>query len=254
MNEYTIVDVTLENLNEYPQVVCFINAKHPLHYQKMEWIAEQIQNGLQIKLLYIEGEKNPLGFIEFTPGEACWRGISADGYTVITCLWINGKKFHNHGLGQVLLNEVEKSARSTFGVAVVTSDSSFMANKSLFMKNGYEEIARDGKDQLLVKKFRDVENPRINDWRSKVEKVEPLTMFYTGQCPWVSRFIEECKDALKENNLKAAFVKLGTPREAQNGPSLNSSFALIYKGKLLADRNISVTRFKNILKKEVIGK
>ncbi|MCP4751421.1 MAG: hypothetical protein GY866_11040 [Proteobacteria bacterium] len=41
--------------------------------------------------------------------------------------------------------------------------------------------------------------------------------------------------------------------DAQKAPSLYGVFNLIYKGKLLADRNISITRFKNIVKKEIIG-
>ena len=106
----------------------------------------------------------------------------------------------------------------------------------------------------MVKRFTNAAPPTFNNWREKLKKIEALTMIYTGQCPWVTRFIEECRGALEEFGLSAEFRELKTPREAQNSPSLNSSFALIYRGKLLADRYISVTRFKNILKKDVVGK
>jgi hypothetical protein len=39
------------------------------------------------------------------------------------------------------------------GVAVVTSDKSFMASKEIFMKNGYNIISESGKEQLTAKRF-----------------------------------------------------------------------------------------------------
>ena len=75
-----LVEVTEDNLDEHPQVICFINPKHPQYGLKVQWLKEQFRLGLKIKLLYLSSEKKPVGFIEYTPGEQCWRAVEAKDY------------------------------------------------------------------------------------------------------------------------------------------------------------------------------
>ncbi len=246
-----VVNVTMQNIAEHPQVICFINPKHEFYHKKIEWLKEQFKNGLAIKLLYLENEKKPIGFIEYIPGEFCWRSVSAKGYMFIHCMWTNGKKHQHQGLGTLLLKEAEKDAAEMTGVAVVTSDNSFMTNKSILIKNGYEIISESGKEQLLVKNFKQGALPTINDWQSELAKHTDFTIIYSKQCPWVARFIEEVKPVLEQENLSPKIIEMTTPQQAQKAPSLYSVFNLIYNGKILADRYISITRFQNIIKKEL---
>jgi hypothetical protein len=246
----TIIDVTEENLADFPQVICFINPKHEFYHFKIDWLKEQFKNGLKIKLLYLEGEKKPVGFIEYVPGEHCWRAVSAEGYMFIHCLWTNGKKHQHRGLGGLLLEEVEKDAQGKLGVAVVASDKAFMANREIFIKNGYIVTEESGEEQLLLKPFRDGPAPFINDWRAELKKYTGLTMVYSKQCPWVARFIEESKPILAREKLQCDIIELKNPSQAQKAPSLYGVFNLIYDGRLLADRYISTRRFNNILQKE----
>ena len=246
-----IVKVNSHNISEHPQTICFINPKHESYHQKIDWLKEQFQNGLTIKLLYIEGEKKPVGFLEYVPGEYCWRAVSAKGYVFIHCLWTNGKKYQHQGLGRLLINEVEKDARNTLGVAVVASDKAFMARKDIFLKNGYSILSESGKEQLLVKPFKQGPAPSINNWQDELAKHKNLTIVYSKQCPWVARFIKEVKPILQKENLHPHVIELKTPAQAQKAPSLYGVFNLIYNGKLLADRYISTTRFQNIVNKEI---
>ena len=246
-----IVEITANNIAEHPQAICFINPKHELYHQKIDWLKEQFENGLKIKLLYIIGEKRPIGFIEYIPGEYCWRSVDAKGYMFIHCLWTNGKKYQHHGLGTLLIKEVEKDAKKMLGIAVITSDKSFMANKEIFIKNGYNIISESGKEQLVSKQFRDGPLPSTNNWQGELEKYKGLSIVYSKQCPWVARFIEEVKPILDNKKLKPTIIELKTANQAQRAPSLYSIFNLIYNGKLLADRYISTTRFLNIIKKEL---
>ena len=48
----------------------------------------------------------------------------------------NGKKYQHQGLGRLLIEDAERAAKDKLGVAVLTSDKSFMTNKSIFIKNG----------------------------------------------------------------------------------------------------------------------
>ncbi len=252
MNQKTrIVEVTASNLNEHPGAICFINQKNEYHKLKVEWLRYQFRKGLKIKLLYIEGEKSPKGFIEYVPGEFCWRPVDARDYMFIHCLWTNGKKYQHQGLGKQLIAEAEKDAAGMNGVAVLASDNSFMADKRIFLKNGYRVVDESGKDQLLVKSFRDAPLPAFRKTGNSLQNHKGLTIIYSKQCPWVARFIEEVKPVLEKIEPEPEIIELKTCEEAQNAPSSYGIFNLIYKGKILADRYISTTRFANIINKEL---
>ena len=246
-----IVSVTPENIREHPQAICFINPSHECYNKKVEWFRKQYKNGLRIKILYIRGEKRSAGFIEYVPGEYCWRSVSAKDYMFIHCLWIYGKKYQNQGLGSLLIKEVEKDSQGMNGVAVVTSDNSFMANKTIFLKNGFNVVSESGKDQLLVKQFNKGSLPSFNVSIEKLNQYKGLTIIYSRQCPWVARFMEEVKPLLVKENIKPSVFEIKTSKEAQNAPSVYSVFNMIHNGKILADRYISTTRFMNIIRKEL---
>ena len=249
--ETDIVEVSIDNIAKHPQVICFINPKHEYYQKKIDWLKEQFENGLRIKLLYLKDEKRPVGFIEYVPGEYCWRSVDAKGYMFIHCLWTNGKNYQHQGLGNLLVAEAEKDAKDMLGVSLITSDKSFMANKEIFIKNGYTVVSESGKEQLLAKQFKDGPLPSINNCCDELEKYRGFTIVYSKQCPWVARFIEEVKPILAEKNLQPKIIELKTAAQAQKAPSLYGIFNLIYNGKLLADRYISTTRFLNIIRKDM---
>ena len=250
--ESTIVEVTAENITEHPGAICFINPKHESYGHKIEWMRGRFNEGLRIRLLYLAGEKGPVGYVEYIPAERCWRPVNAANYMFIHCLWTNRKKYQHQGLGKALLDTVEADAAGMNGIAVVTSDKAFMATKEIFLKHGYDVIEESGKDQLLAKQFRNCEKPKMNDRNAALANYrEGMTMLYSCQCPWVARFIDEVQPVLKEKNLEANIIEIESAEEAQKAPSLYGVFNLIWNGKILADRYISLTRLKNILKKEV---
>jgi GNAT superfamily N-acetyltransferase len=245
------VRVTPENFREHPQAICFINPKHEYYNRKVEWFIEQYAKGLRIIILYIEGEKRSVGFIEYVPGEYCWRAVDAKNYMFIHCLWIYGKKYQHQGLGSLLIREAEKEAKDMNGVAVVTSNGSFIANKTIFLKNGYDVVADYGNDQLLVKHFKDSALPSFNVNTEMLKKHTGLTIIYSRQCPWVARSVEEIKPIIEREKLNPEIIEIRSSNEAQHAPSVYSVFNLIYNGKVLADRYISTKRFYNIIHKEI---
>ncbi|MBP7563970.1 MAG: GNAT family N-acetyltransferase [Candidatus Cloacimonetes bacterium] len=247
-----IVEVNKDNMNEHPQYICYINPKHPCFHLKDEWLLKRFDEGLKIKLFYPENAKKAEGFIEYTLGENCWRGLNAKGYMVIHCLWVSGKKYRDKGIGSLLISDCEKEAKEQGlnGVAVLCSSDAFMAGEAIFLKNNYTLVQKHGKHySLYVKQFRDGEMPSINIIPPKTDN-QGTEIFYSHQCPWVARFMFELKDYIKEKNLDIRITEITSPKEAQNMLSPYSSFILTHNGKLLADHYISMTRFENILKKE----
>jgi ribosomal protein S18 acetylase RimI-like enzyme len=248
-----IVNINKTNLEKHPGTICFINEKNPYFPLKTEWLEKRFDENLRIKLLYTTEPVKLAGFIEYVPGESAWRAVSAKNYLFIHCIWIYPNKHKNQGFGTLLINECINDAKSENynGVAVVTSKNAFMAESGLFLKNGFRKTDSDALgNELFILTFKEGEIPSINNWESKLPDYQGLQILYSRQCPWVARFIQEIKDADLLKNLNIKITEIKTPLEAQNAPSLYATFNLINNGKLLADRYISMTRFKNILKKE----
>ncbi len=248
-----IVDVNNENLDQYPEVICFINPKHPHFPLKLSWLRERFDEGLRIKLLYAEGQKRAAGFIEFVPGEYAWRAVSAEDFMFIHCLYVYPNINKGQGFGSSLLEDCEQDARKIHkkGIAAIVSNKAFMAKSPLFLKNGFVPVANDGQgNELLVKRFDDTAMPKLNDWQSQLSTYQGVHIIYTKQCPWVARLIEEIRTEGIADKLNIKIKELITAAEAQQAPSLYATFNLIRDGRLLADRYISFTRFKNILTKE----
>lgn len=65
----TIIDVTADKIADYPQIICYINPKHEFYHLKIDWLKERYKEGLKTKLLYLDGEKKPVGFIEYISGQ-----------------------------------------------------------------------------------------------------------------------------------------------------------------------------------------
>lgn len=249
---HSIVTVTPENLKEHPQFICFINPKHPAYPFKVEWFQKRYQEGLRINLLYPADENKAAAFIEFVPGEKAWRPIIAPGYLFIQCIWVNPDKNKNKGFGSMLIQHCINQAKilGKKGVAVITSNDSFMAEKELFVKNGFSMVESTKAFELLALMIEDNEPPAMYNHQAQLAKYQGLHIVYTLQCPWVARFVDEVRQTPAYQHLNITFTELRTPEEAQQAPSFYGTFSLIYNGKLLVAHYISTTRFNNILKKE----
>lgn len=246
-----IANVQAEWLERYPDVICFINPKHSTFRLKMDWLKERFSEGLRIKLLYVEGQKKAAGFIEYVPGEFAWRAVSAKDYMFIHCLYVYPNANKNQGFGTLLIEECQEDARKQglAGAAVMVSEHAFMAEEGIFMKSGFVMADSDNRGNLLLaKQFTEAPLPSFNRPGGIEEKYKGLHILYSRQCPWVARLIEEIREAGIAEKLNIRIHEIKTAAEAQQAPSFYGIFTFLRDGKVLADRYISLTRFKNILK------
>jgi len=251
MQDVTIIDVHENNISQYPPK-CFLNQKNEGYQIKLEWLKKRFSEGMKIKLLYLETKC--IGFIEYVPGEYAWRAVDAKGYMFIHCIWISPNKHKEKEYGSLLVKECIKDAEKEgkYGVSVVTSEGPFMAGKDFFLKNEFKSIASAKPSfELMVKILKEGTLPKFNDWENQLSKYEGLNIIYTNQCPWVSRSIKELSKITKKKGLKLKVTELKTAEQAQNAPSIYTTFNLVYNGKLLVDHYISNTRFLNIINKEI---
>ena len=247
-----IIDVNENNISQYPPT-CFLNPKNVGYQIKTEWLKERFKEGLKIKALYLENDKKCHGFIEYVLGEYAWRAVEAKGYLFIHCIWVSPNKFKNKGYGSLLVEECIKDAekQGKAGVAVIASEGPFMANKALFLKNGFKEAQKSGVFTLLVKQLRKAPEPKFKDFENQLSNYEGLNIVYSNQCPWVARFMSELPETIKGKSLEINIVESKTAEQAQAAPSIYAVFNLVNDGQLLSNHYISNTRFLNIVNKEL---
>jgi L-amino acid N-acyltransferase YncA len=245
-----IIDINENNIDEQ-ELFCKKTKKKFNGYQsKVRWIKERFKEGLNYKLLIVkEGNKETSrGMIEYIPGEYNWRGIQANGWMVIHCLWVVGKA-KEHGYGSQLLELAIKDAREAgmHGIVGMSADKGGWLPKSkIFENHGFEKVDEiEPYFKLYAKKFSDeVKIPRfypISEEKQK-EYQKGVTIFYTDQCPYLVDLVEELKQ--EPNGDKINAIRLNDCKEAQeNGVYPYGTYCIICNG------NISL--YKHPTRKEI---
>jgi len=237
-------------------IYCIKNKRTPGYRAKVEWVRSKPNKELRIKIAANKQGKQ-LGFIEYMPSESAWRPIRAANYYFIQCVAVFGKSARHKQIASSLLAMCEEDAKTNgkAGVCTMTSDGPWMADKTLFEKNGFTSVANCDRFALMVKSFdRHAPMPSFIDWTKKRSKYKGWNLLYADQCPWHHKSVTDIKEAALEHGIELKVTKLRTPEQAQNAPSGYGTFNLLHNGKLLGDHYLSRTRFENILRKETKSK
>lgn len=229
------------------------NPQHPGRCGKNAWLKKQFALGLRSKIVTTPDQRQ-CGLIEYIPGEYAWRGVDAKGYMFIHCIWTWLKAYQNRGLARMMIEACEQDAEGMKGVAVVTREKPWLAGPAVFLANGYRVVEKAAPDyQLLVKRFDTAASlPKFKgEWERKLERYgEGLTIVRSAQCPHIHKFASEIEQSAREEfGLDPQVVTIETYKDAQNAPTPYAVFAIIHDGRLLADHQISRTRFRNLMKK-----
>ncbi len=254
MADYKIITVNSDNVDEFG-FFCVKNKKHPGYIAKRSWLHKRFEEGLRIKLILTHDGKQA-GFLEYIPGEFTWRVVEAPNYFVIHCIWVASAKFPYEGMAAALFRECLDDAASSgqSGVAVVTSDGSFMARKDVFLKHGFEQVDEaEPHFQLLKKSVKPAPMPAFpTNWQDRSDRFQGLQLIYTDQCPYIGKAVDEMPPVAVKYGIELKLHELNDSAQARE--TLLSPYGminLVYNGRLLADHPISATRFGNILRKDL---
>jgi hypothetical protein len=251
-----MVELTPDRLGRLP--CCGImNTRHEGHIRKTAWLKEQLRLGLRARLLLTE-DGHQVGYIEYLPGELAWRGVDAAGYLFVHCIWTFYKKYQRQGNAVRLVRACVKDARAagTRGVAVVARTKPWLASSDLFLKCGFEVVATAPPDYaLLAKKFRkrDPDPSFLPVSEARIKRYSRgLTIVHAAQCPHGVKFAREIGAmAEREFGLEPRHVVLRSCRDAQKAPTPYAVFSVILDGTVVADHQISKTRFANIMRQRL---
>ncbi|MGD8456359.1 MAG: GNAT family N-acetyltransferase [Anaerolineales bacterium] len=237
-NDHRIVTVTEDNLEE-EGFFCFKSKPKSEGFQKKQaWLRNRFEEGMKIKIIY-EGEKS-CGFIEYIPGEFAWRVLDAPNYLVIHCLWVVGR-WKGKGYGSLLLEECLEDARAQgkSGLAVVSSSGTWLADKKVFLKNGFQEIETAPPSfTLLVHKIKedDLPNPSFpRDWEERIQAFgSGATVMYADQCPYMPDAVSQAVKVLEDRGFDTKTVKFESRAEIQEkSPTPYGIFGIVIDSRLL---------------------
>jgi GNAT superfamily N-acetyltransferase len=249
--EYKIIDVNETNIDEY-DLFCHKSKKNKNGYRnKVRWIKDRFKEGLRLKLLLInEGKKRGFksrGFIEHIPGEYNWRGIYADNYMVIHCFWVVGRN-KGKGYGSMLLNQCIAEAKGMQGVAVVTSEKTWLPGRKIFVKNGFKKVDSVSTDfALYAKRFSENSSlPSFNrSFQERRRRFESgITVFQSDQCPYLCNMTDALRDIAETVNVPFKVEYILNCKTAQKGVHPYGTFSVLYNGEVLTYHSDSR---KNIL-------
>lgn len=249
----TIVDVSLANLDELR--CCGIsNPAHPGRIAKNRWLRRYLPRGVRAKVLVVDDGRQ-CGYIEYAPGELAWRGVEAPGYMFIHCVWVHQRAYQRQGWGGRLIEAAVEDAREAgmSGVATLARGSPWCAGSAIFLAHGFAVVETAPPDyQLLARKFEAARpDPSfIRGYEAKLAKYKDgLTIIHADQCPYTVKFTAEIAEtSAREYGLTPHLVRLRNAREARNAPTPYAVFAVVRDGALVADHQISRTRFWNLMK------
>ena len=248
MENYSIVEITEENLNEYG-IFCIKDKKSSGYKAKIKWVRNELKNGLKI-LIALDENKKQIGFIEYIPSEFAWRPINAQNYLFIHCIMIIAKEDRQKSLGSDLIEHCYKDALNLdkAGLCVMSSDGSWMAKKSIFEKNGFVIAENKGRFELMFKQIKDdAVKPQFNNWEGELINYSGWNLVYSDQCPWHEKSVEDISQFANQTYFDLTIKKIENSIEAQQSPSGFGTFSLIKKGKLLEDHYLSKRRFESIV-------
>jgi len=246
-----ITSVTPKNVKE-ETLFCIKDIKNSGFESKRKWFQKRYNEGLRLKILKDDDDKM-IGFIEFIEASKAWRPVNADGFMFIHCMVVSSKKARNKGYGALLVSEAEKEAKAhnLFGLCVMTSKGSWIANKTIFEKHNFKQVDQLGRFELLSKQWNtNALKPKLIDWTIQQKNFQGWHLLYADQCPWHEKSAFDLLNTAMDFGIDLKITKIESVEEAKNAPSGYGVFNLLHNGKLLEDHYISSTRFKNILKKE----
>lgn len=251
-DDIQFLEVSPDNVAE-AGIYCIRDKKSPGYAAKLQWFRQEMNRGLKI-FIAADAAGKQLGFIECLPAAQAWRPIQAEAYLFIQCIALFAKDAREKQIGSRLLALAEKEARlmNLKGLCAMSSKGPWMANKSLFEKNGFEIADTRGRFELMFKAFKAKEKaPGFINWEEELKKYKGWHLVYSDQCPWHHKSVTDLKEAAEKHGIKLQVKQLKTPAEAQKAPSGFGTYSLIKDGQLLEDHYLSKTRFENILKQQL---
>lgn len=245
------VQITKNNI-ETEHICCALGAKHYENAvnEKKQWLAERMDEGL----VFYRLDKRAKVFIEYLPAEMAWVPVNAPNFMYINCLWVSGR-YKNHGYAKQLLNHCKEDAinRGMDGIVHIVGKKNipFLSEQRFFEHVGFE-VVDQAEPYFHLAALKWNEQAVIPSFKNQVKSFsddEGISIYYTAQCPFAIGVLEELRKIAKNKSVPFKTFKMQTKEEAQNAPTIWTTFGLFYDGKFITHEIISPNKFDKLLTK-----
>lgn len=242
-NRMETITLTLDNI-EKEHICCAMSAKDNQATSKKEWLKERIQEGLVFTKLNERGKC----FIEYIPIEKAWIHLTGKDYMYINCLWVSGK-FQGHGYAKELLKKciLDSQAKGKKGLVILSSPKkkSFLMDYDFLIKQGFYSVDKWNEEyELLFYPFED--GQPAPKFMIEDVKEDGLVLYYTHQCPFNIKYVQEIKEYCIKQNIPLTIHHLQTREQALQAPTPMTTYSLFYQKKFMTREVLNVRKLEKI--------
>ena len=245
------IKLTKDNI-EKEHICCAISNNNDIQVSsKKAWLKERFNDGL----VFLKSTERGKCFIEYIPAENAWNPIVADRYMYIDCLWVAGS-FKGHGYSTDLLNACIEDSKSKgkVGLCILSSTKKkpFLADPKYLKYKGFTvcDEADNGIQLWYLPFSENATKPEFKECAKHPHIEEKgYVLYYTNQCPFNAKYVPVLEKIAKERNIQFKAIKLETKEDAQNAPTLITTYALFLDGDYLTNEQMNDKRFIKLLEK-----
>ncbi len=231
----------------------------PGYLTKRVWLDERFAEGLKIHMLGRRDNKRWVGdrgLIEYIPGSHAWRGVEAEGYLVIHCLWVVGQSRGKGGAQKLLDICLEDAAAGGFaGVVAVAAENGFMTGRKFYEHAGFSVVA-ETEPRMSVMVYRvdeDAPLPSLSAGARRGPAVYPtgLTIFRADQCPYIEDATATIiAEAEAHGIAPIEVIEMDSPQTLrEKSPTPYGVFGSVLDGQLLSYRYLTPKEFATAVKR-----
>lgn len=216
--------------------------------EKKKWLTERMDEGL----VFYRLDERAKVFIEYLPADMAWVPIQAPNFMYINCLWVSGR-YKNKGYARQLIHHCKEEAinRGMDGIVHIVGKKNFpyLSDKRFFEHMGFEVVdVAEPYFQLVTWKWNeDADVPTFKKQVKTVSDDEGISIYYTVQCPFAVGILEDLKVIAENKNVPFKTHRITTKEEAQNSPTIWTTFGLFYNGEFITHEIMSPNKFDKFL-------
>ncbi|MBE1556241.1 GNAT family N-acetyltransferase [Sporosarcina limicola] len=241
-----------KNTIENEHICCALGAKQyeEAVNEKKKWLAERMDDGL---VFYRLNERAKV-FIEYLPAEMAWIPIHAPNYMYINCLWVSGR-YKDNGHGKQLLDKCKEDAmaRGMDGIVHIVGKKKYpyLSEKHFFDYMGFELVDQiDPYFELVSLSWNEqAARPSFKRNEKSLVSQKGIAIYYTAQCPFAVGILEDLRQVAENSGVTFTTHQLTTKEEAQNAPTIWTTFGLFYNGEFITHEIMSANKFEKVLTK-----
>ncbi|MCP3974784.1 MAG: GNAT family N-acetyltransferase [bacterium] len=247
------VQVEIGNVDETSFFCLQSRVTSPGYLRKRAWLEERFAEGLKIHMLGRRERTRWIGdrgLVEYVPGKYAWRGIEAEDYLVIHCLWVVGQSRGKGGAQKLLdICFAEAKAGGFAGVVAVAAENGFMTSRRFYEHAGFSSVA-ETEPRMSVMVYRlddDAPPPSLAKGAGRGPAAYPtgLTIFRADQCPYVEDATATILAQAEAHGIAPVNVVTLDSAESvrEKSPTPYGVFGSVLDGQLLSYRYLTPKEF-----------